>query len=106
MWGISGKVVLGVQLDIPVEQQLLMLDFRKGLSDAGNMVHLAAGDHELSLWFSGPNQANDFIVHWCSGTYPGGRVLILPLPPPGQYVAIRPDERLRSKSAKWQVKEW
>ena len=94
MWGVSGKVVLGVTLDVPVEQQLQLLYFLKESPDAENMVHLAGNKRGLSIWFSGPRQAGDFIVHWSSGTFPGGNVPICPLQPPGQYVAIRPDDML------------
>jgi hypothetical protein len=58
------------------------------------MVHLAEDKHGVTIWFSGPRQAGFFIVHWSSGIYPGGKVPIRPLQPPGQYVAIRPDDML------------
>jgi hypothetical protein len=73
MWGVSGSVVLDFKLEIPAEQQLQLLDFLKGLPDAENMVHLAGIRHGLTIWFSGPRQAGDFIIHWCSTTYSGSK---------------------------------
>jgi hypothetical protein len=84
--GVSGKVVLGVKLDIQFEQQPRLLDFLKGSPDADNIVHLAGDQHGLSIWFSGPHQAGDFIVHWSSGTCLGGNIPIHPIQPPGQYI--------------------
>jgi hypothetical protein len=92
MWGVSGEVILGVRLDIHVEQQQTLLDFLKGSPDADNIVHLAGNKHELTIWFSGPRQAGDFIAHWSSGT--GMNIPIHPIRPPGKYIAIRPDDML------------
>jgi hypothetical protein len=92
MWGVSGKVVLGVKLDIQIEQQPLLLDLLRGSPDVDNMVHLTGDKHGLSIWFSDPRQAGDFIVHWSSGTHSGGEIPIHPIQPPGQHIAIRPDD--------------
>jgi hypothetical protein len=94
MWGVSWKAVLGVKLAVPTGQQLQMLNFLKESPDADHIVHLEGNQHGLSIWFSGPRQAGDLIVHWSSGAYPGEEIQISPLQPPGQYIAIRPDDML------------
>ncbi len=95
MWGVSGKVILGVKLAVtPGQRQLQILDFRKESPDADHIVHLEGNQQGLSIWFSGLRQAGDFIVHWNSAAHPGEKIQICPLRPPDQYIAIRPDDML------------
>ena len=94
MWGVLGTVYLGVKLAVPTGQQLLKLDSLKEPPDSDNMVHLAGDQHGLTIWFSGLRQAGDFIVHWSSRNFTGENIPISLLQPPGQYIAIRPDDML------------
>ena len=95
MWGVSGKVILGVKLAVPPGQrQLQLLDFLKESPGADHIVYLEGNQQGLSIWFSGPRQAGDFIIHWNSAAHPGEKIQISPLQPPDQYIAIRPDDML------------
>ena len=94
MWGVSGTVILGAKIEVPVGQQLALLEFRKGIHEADTIVHLSGDEQGVSIWFSGPHQAGDFFVCWKSIADPVTSALIWPLQPPGQYVAIRPDDML------------
>ena len=99
MWGVSGPVVLGAKIEVPVAQQLTVLDFLKGMHEADTIVHLSGDEQGVSIWFSGPRQAGDFVLRWNSTADPVTSAPIRPLKPPGQYVAIRPDDMLS-------VQEW
>jgi len=99
MWGVSGKVILGVKITIAPQQHVAMLELLKGLQVAEHIVHLEGDGMGLSVWFSGPRQAGDFIAHWTSEIYPREQAQICPLQAPGKYVAIRPDDMLS-------VQEW
>ena len=71
--GVSGKVVLGALIVVPAEQQLEMLETLKGLPEAEAIVHLSRSTQGLTVWFSGPRQAGDFVTHWESATHLGPR---------------------------------
>ena len=64
-----------------------------------NIVHLEGSHTGVTMWFSGPRQAGDFIAYWCSTDHPLRSLSLKALQPPGQYVAIRPDDILA-------VQEW
>ena len=52
MWGVSGKVILGVKLAVPPgQQQLQMLDFLKESPDVDHIVHFEGNQQGLSIWF-------------------------------------------------------
>jgi hypothetical protein len=71
MWGVSGKVVLGVRITKAADQlQTAMLKLLQDLEVAEDIVHLAGDEQGLTAWFSGPRQAGDFIAHWSSVVYP------------------------------------
>ncbi len=99
MWGVSGTVILGAKIEVPVDQQLALLEFLEGIHEAKSIVHLSGDKQGVSIWFSGPRQAGDFVVCWKSITDPITSAPIRPLKPPGQYIAIRPDDILS-------VQEW
>jgi len=99
MWGVSGKVVLGARIAIPAEQQLEMLEVLSKLRTVETIVHLSGNAQGLTIWFSGPRQAGDFIAQWGSVACPGTKASIFPLQPPDQYIAIRPEDMLS-------VQEW
>ena len=100
MWGVLGTVILGAKtIEVPVDQRLEVLEFLKGIHEADTIVHLSGDEQGVSLWFSGPRQASDFVVRWISIADPITSAPIRPLKPPGQYIAIRPDDMLS-------VQEW
>jgi hypothetical protein len=66
MWGVSGTVILGAKIEIPVDQQLALLEFLEGIHEVKSIVHLSGDKQGVSLWFSGPRQACDFVVRWKS----------------------------------------
>ena len=100
MWGVSGKVVLGVRITKATDQlQTAMLKLLQDLEVAEDIVHLAGDEQGLTAWFSGPRQAGDFIAYWSSVVYPATGNSISPLCPPGKYIATRPDDMLS-------VQEW
>jgi hypothetical protein len=58
MWGVSGKVVLGVRITKAADQlQTAMLKLLQDLEVAEDIVHLAGDEQGLTAWFSGPRQA-------------------------------------------------
>jgi hypothetical protein len=61
MWGVSGTVILGAKIEVPVDQQLALLEFRKGIHEVDTIVHLSGDEQGVSIWFSGPRQAGDFL---------------------------------------------
>jgi hypothetical protein len=91
-------VVLGVYIEIQAGQQA-MLEFLRTLPTTAEVVYLSGNDNGLSLWFSGPRQAGDYITHWSSTVYPTKRTPLHPLLPPEQYVAIRSDDMLSVQEA-------
>jgi hypothetical protein len=99
MWGVSGKVVLGVCIELEAEQHLAVLELLRTLPTTDEIVYLSGSDNGLLLLFSGPRQAGDFITQWSSTVYPTERTLIHPLLPPEQYVAIRPYDMLSVQEA-------
>jgi hypothetical protein len=78
---------------------MAMLDFLSTLHTTEHVVYLSGDSDGLSLWFSGPRQAGDFIAHWSSTIYPMVNIPLRPLLPPGQYIAIRPDDMLSVQEA-------
>ncbi len=99
MWGVSGTVVLGVQLEIEAEKHLQMLEHLGTMETANDVVHLEGRSTGLTLWFSGPRQAGTFVADCCSGARPLGTTPLRMLQPRSQYVALRPDDILA-------VQEW
>ena len=99
MWALSGTVFLGVRILISAERQMEMLVMLKSVAGVEDIAHLSGCSHGLTLWFTGPRKAGDFISRWCANAGSDGYISILPLKPPGQYVAIRPDGILA-------VQEW
>jgi hypothetical protein len=99
MWGVSGRVILGVRIAAAPELQVTKLELLKDLPVAEHIVHLEGDEQGFSAWFSGPHQAGDFIAYWNSVVYPEEGTPIYPLQAPGTYVAIRPDDMLS-------VQEW
>ncbi len=63
-----------------------------GVHEEETIVHLSCDEQRVSIWFSGPRQAGDFVVHWKSIADPVTSAPIRPLQPTGQYVAICPDD--------------
>jgi hypothetical protein len=61
MWGVSGNVVLGVCIELQADQHLAVLELLRTLPTTDEVVYLSGSDNWLSLWFSGPRQAGDFI---------------------------------------------
>ena len=53
----------------------------------------------LTLWFSGPRQAGNFVAHCCSDGHPLRSIRLEVLPPQGQYIATRPDDILAVQEA-------
>jgi hypothetical protein len=94
MWGMSGKIVLGVCIEFQAGKHLAMIEFLRTLPTIEEVVYLSGIENGLSLWFSGPRQAGDFITHWSSTVYPTERTPLHPLLPPEQYVPICPDNML------------
>ncbi len=68
---MSGKVVQGVCIELQAEQHLAVLERlpSRTLPTTDEIVYLLGSDTGLSLWFSGPRQAGDFIAHWSSTVY-------------------------------------
>ena len=50
MWGVSGTVVLGVQLDIEAEKHLQILEHLGTMETANDIVHLEGRSTGLMLW--------------------------------------------------------
>ncbi len=69
MWGVLGTVNIGAKIEVPVEQQAV-LEFLAGIHEAKTIVHLSGDEQGVSIWFSGPRQAGDFVVpcHKCPNT--------------------------------------
>jgi hypothetical protein len=64
MWGVSGKVVLGVRITRKADQlPAALLKLLQDLEVAENIVHLSGDEQGLTAWFSGPRQAGDFIAY-------------------------------------------
>ena len=99
MWALSGTVFLGVRMLISAERQMELLVLLKSAEGVDDIAHLSGCSQGLTLWFTGPRKAGDFISRWCANAGSEGYISILPLKPPGQYVAIRPDDILA-------VQEW
>ncbi len=49
MWGVSGTVILGVQIRVPAEKQMAMLDFLSTLHTTEHVVYLSRDSEGLSL---------------------------------------------------------
>ena len=84
---------------ISAERQMELLVLLKSAEGVDDIAHLSGCSQGLTLWFTGPRKAGDFISRWCANAGSEGYISILPLKPPGQYVAIRPDDILA-------VQEW
>ena len=87
MWGISGTVILGVHVATEADQHVVTLNRILDMQASENIVHVEGGLTGVTMWFSGPRQAGDFIDSWCSTDHP------LPLKAL-EYVATRPDDML------------
>jgi len=99
MWGDSGRVVLGVRINVSPERQIPLLAEVRSVPGAAYITHIHGSGQGLTLWFSGPRQAGDFIAQWCDTAGRGRNASLQSLHPPGQYVAILPDDILA-------VQEW
>jgi hypothetical protein len=99
MWGVSGKVVLGVCIELQAGKHLAMLEFPCTLPTTEEVVYLSCSENGLSLWFNGSRQVGDFNTHWSSTVYPTERTPLHQLLPPKQYVAIRPNDMLSVQEA-------
>ena len=99
MWGISGTVILGAQIQVRADRQGTTVVLLRSVQGVDDIVYLTGSPNGLTLWFKGPRAAGDFISHWCARTGSADYTSILPLRPPGHYVAIRPDDILA-------VQEW
>jgi hypothetical protein len=97
MWGVSGKVILGVRVAAVAEQQVALLGLLNELQAVEHIVHLEGDEGGLTAWFSAPRQAGDFIAYWGSAVYPEEGTPIRPLQPPGKYIAIRSDDMLSAQ---------
>lgn len=71
MWGVSGKVVLGVKITITADQlPAAMLKLLQDLEVAEIIVRSTGDEQGLTAWISGPRQAEDFIAYWSSVVRP------------------------------------
>ena len=94
MWGISGTVPLGVRILAPRERHTVVLESLFFCPEIEDAVYLTGSDCSLTIWFSGPRQAGDFIIRWLASDVSVKKYAIHPLLPPGRYVAIRSDDML------------
>jgi ribonuclease HI len=99
MWGISGKVILGVNLAIDVSAYESTLGILSSWQVTNEIVCVEGKMDSVTFWFSGPRQAGDFIAHWCSHAHSLRHLRLKVLQPLSHYIAIRPDDMLS-------VQEW
>ncbi len=66
MWGISGKVFLGVSLAIDVSAYEPTLGILSSWQITDEIVCVEDKVDRVRFWFSCPRQAGDFVDHWCS----------------------------------------
>ncbi len=90
MWGVSGSVILGVQLEIEAGNHLQVLELLGTMAIADDIVHLEGTSNGLTLWFSGPRQSGTSVASCCSEAHPFGSASFLMLQPRSQYVALVP----------------
>jgi hypothetical protein len=91
MWALSGTVFLGVRILMSAEKQMEMLVMLRSVEGVEDIAHLSGCSHGLTLWFTGPRKAGDFISRRCAKAGSEGCISIPPPKPSGQYVAIRPN---------------
>ena len=64
MWGISGKIILGVHITTKTDQHVVtlnrILDMRH-MPASENIVHVEGGLSGVTMCFSGPLQAGDLL---------------------------------------------
>ncbi len=94
MWGFSGTVILGMHLAADADQHVVALNHIRDMPPSEDIVRIEGGLTGPTLWFSGPHQAGDFILYWCSADHPLRNLPLKALEPLGQYVATRPDDML------------
>ena len=81
------------------DQHVVILNRIRVMPASEDIVHIEGGPTGVTMWFSGPRQAGDFIHHWCSTDHPLRSLPLKAFEPPGKYVATRPDDMLA-------VQEW
>jgi hypothetical protein len=94
MWGISGKVILGVSLAIDVPAYEPTLGILCSWPVMEEIVCVEDKVDSIMFWFSGPRQAGDFVAHWCSHAHSLCHLLLKVLQPLSQYIAILQDDML------------
>ncbi len=65
-----GTAILGVHLVIEADQHVATLKQLRDMPLLENIVHLEGSHTGVTMWFSGPRQAGDFIAYWCSTDHP------------------------------------
>jgi hypothetical protein len=88
MWGVSGKIILGVRLEVNADQRLQTLEQLGSMEVTGDIVYLEGSSTGIALWFSVSRHVLGDFVAQCSKE-------IIPfelLHPLGQYVAGHPDD--------------
>ena len=66
MWGISGPVIMGVQLVLQQNQYLECLRVLIAMPTSTSVVCIIGDNTGVQLWFRGPRYAGDFLAQWCS----------------------------------------
>ena len=99
MWGISGKVILGISIAIDVSAYEPTLKILRRWPVADEIVCVEGNGDSITFWFSGPRQAGDFVAYWCLHAHSLRHLPLKVLQPQSQYIAIRPDDMLS-------VQEW
>jgi len=62
MWGITGRVVLGVRFELDHLGPQPLLEQLRNMASIRSIVQITLGSNDLTLWFRGPRQAGDFFV--------------------------------------------
>ena len=94
MWGVSGPVALGVGIWTSGAENQAVLEFLSKLSSTGDVQRLIGRPSEIQLWFRGPRPLGDFLLQWCTISHRWRHLRLRTLNPPGQYLAILPDDML------------
>ena len=84
IWGISGTVILGMHLATLAEadQHIATLNHIRDMQASEDIVHIEGGHTGVSMWFSGPRQAGDFIAYGCAADHPLHNLPLTALEPP------------------------
>ena len=94
MWGLSGKVELGVRIVAPCEQHKTVLEYLRTLPEMVTAVSVEGTNQALHIWFRGPRALGDFLIRWCADGSLFNTLSVCLLAPPTTYVAIVPDDML------------